>query len=70
MFTEIFNKYIIKIRKSGVYMSKFCRICGKELLDDSQFCDGCVTPIEEVKKQHNIKKRFKISFYFSLTAVP
>lgn len=48
MFTEIFNKYIIKIRKSGVYMSKFCRICGKELLDDSQFCDGCGTPIEEV----------------------
>lgn len=29
-------------------MSKFCRICGKELLDDSQFCDGCGTPIEEV----------------------
>lgn len=32
-------------------MSKLCRICGKELLDDSQFCDGCGTARTEINNQ-------------------
>lgn len=32
-------------------MSKFCSKCGKELLDDSQFCDGCGIQIIEINSQ-------------------
>ena len=34
-------------------MSKFCRKCGKELLDDSQFCDGCGTAVNEINSNLN-----------------
>ena len=38
-------------------MSKFCRKCGKELLDDSQFCDGCGTAVNEINSNIQVNNQ-------------
>ena len=46
---KIFSKIVGEI-------NMYCSQCGKEIADDSKFCQECGYPVTEAKEQQEIKK--------------